>query len=253
MVRGQPVAPFTIYGFNENVKDFFSRLDAGGKINFVLFDKPRVLALSALEGGCHLSDALNASDSARLDPALFKTLQHQASFIASTGLTQSSDFNCEFLEAGLLEFFAPTCKTSLNPLSSHGFRTGLMNDCIGWGLQNPHDAITLDRLSSLLFASRTTISHSCREIFGLGPMALLKQIRLQQVQCALSNPELQDRIGLNKVLGIARHYGFQSLNHFARDYRTSFGESPRETMARLHALIFPNCDPSSGCFAAIDE
>lgn len=253
MVRGQPVAPFTIYGFNENVKDFFSRLDAGGKINFVLFDKPRVLALSALEGGCHLSDALNASDSARLDPALFKTLQHQASFIASTGLTQSSDFNCELLEAGLLEFFAPTCKTSLNPLSSHGFRTGLMNDCIGWGLQNPHDAITLDRPSSLLFASRTTISHSCREIFGLGPMALLKQIRLQQVQCALSNPELQDRIGLNKVLGIASYYGFQSRNHFARDYRTSFGESPRETMARLHALIFPNCDPSSGCFAAIDE
>ena len=233
MVRGQPIAPHSIYGFNENVKDVFFRTDAGCKINFVLFDRSRVLSLSALEGGHHLNEALNTSDSARLDPTLFKTLQRQVRLVASDDLTQSADLNCELLEAGLLEFFAPACQTSLNSLASYNFRTGLMKDLIRWGLQNPHDAITLDRLSSLLFASRTTISHSCREIFGLGPMALLKQIRLQQVQCALSNPELQDRIGLNKVQSIANHYGFQSRNHFARDYRTSFGESPRETMSRF--------------------
>ena len=50
-------------------------------------------------------------------------------------------------------------------------------------------------------------------------MALLKQIRLSQVHHALSSPEVQQTIGGSTVHEIACHYGFQSRNHFARDYR----------------------------------
>ena len=53
--------------------------------------------------------------------------------------------------------------------------------------------------------------------FGTGPMALLKQIRLSQVQHALSSQEVQHSIGGNTVHELAFHYGFQSRNHFARD------------------------------------
>ena len=42
----------------------------------------------------------------------------------------------------------------------------------------------------------------------------------------LSSPEVQQTIGSNTVHEIACHYGFQSRNHFARDYRNQFGESP---------------------------
>ena len=232
VVRGQPIMPCSIYGFNENVSDVFFRTDAGCKIIFVIFKKSRVLTLSSLEGGHHLCEALDSSDSAQLDPKLFGSLRRQVNLASMPGVADAVDMSCELLEAGLLEVFAPTCKINLHSLGSESFRVGLMKELIGWGLQNPHDAITLDHLSSLLFASRTTISHSCREVFGLGPMALLKQIRLQQVQSALSSPELQDYIGLNKVQDIALHYGFQSRNHFARDYRKSFGECPRQTMSR---------------------
>lgn len=50
-------------------------------------------------------------------------------------------------------------------------------------------------------------------------MALLEQIRLSQVHHALSSPEVQQTIGGNTMHEIDCHYGFQSRNYFARDYR----------------------------------
>ena len=66
-------------------------------------------------------------------------------------------------------------------------------------------------------------------------MALLKQIRLGQVQHALSTPAVQQAIGCRTVQEIANHYRFQSRNHFARDYRNQFGESPSATFQRASA------------------
>ena len=51
----------------------------------------------------------------------------------------------------------------------------------------------------------------------------------------LSSPEVQQTIGGNTVHEIACHYGFQSRNHFARDYRNQFGESPSATLQRASA------------------
>ena len=51
----------------------------------------------------------------------------------------------------------------------------------------------------------------------------------------LSSPEVQQTIGGSTVHEIACHYGFQSRNHFARDYRNQFGESPRATLQRASA------------------
>ena len=41
--------------------------------------------------------------------------------------------------------------------------------------------------------------------------------------------------GLSKVHEIACRYGFQSRNHFARDYRSQFGESPSATLQQASA------------------
>ena len=64
---------------------------------------------------------------------------------------------------------------------------------------------------------------------------MLKQIRLSQVHHALSSPEVQRTIGDSTMHEIACHYSFQSRNHFARDYRSQFGESPSATLQRLSA------------------
>lgn len=63
-------------------------------------------------------------------------------------------------------------------------------------------------------------------------MTLLKQIRLGQAQHALSQSQVQRQIGCINVRTIASYYGFTSRNHFARDYRHQFGESPIQTLQR---------------------
>ena len=46
---------------------------------------------------------------------------------------------------------------------------------------------------------------------------------------------MQQAIGGSTVHEISCHYGFQSRNHFARDYRSQFGESPSATLQRASA------------------
>ena len=111
-------------------------------------------------------------------------------------------------------------------------RSGLMKDLIAWGQSNPTQVITLEDLTSTIFASRSSIVHSCRTSFGMGPMALLKQIRLGQVQAVLLNPQRRESMGFSTVQAVATHFGFSSRNHFARDYRQLFGEAPSETLQR---------------------
>ena len=82
---------------------------------------------------------------------------------------------------------------------------GLMKDLVAWGFKNTGQAITLNDLSTTIFASRSSIVHHCRQSFGTGPMALLKQIRLSQVHHALSSPEVQQTIGGSTVHEIACH------------------------------------------------
>ena len=119
----------------------------------------------------------------------------------------------ELVEAELLELLSGR---SLNQLNSGDLshRAGLMKDLIAWGQANPTEVISLKDLSSTIFASRSSIVHSCRTSFGMGPMTVLKQIRLGQVQA------------------VANHFGFSSRNHFARDYRQLFVEAPSTTLQR---------------------
>ena len=103
---------------------------------------------------------------------------------------------------------------------------GLMKDLVAWGFKNSGQAITLNDLSATVFASRSSIVHHCRQSFGTGRRAQLKQIRLSQVHHALSSPEVQQTIGGNSVHEIASHYGSQIRNHFAGITATSSVNPP---------------------------
>ena len=70
------------------------------------------------------------------------------------------------------------------------------------------------------FASRSSIVHHFLQTFGTDPMALMKKIRISQVNQALSSPEVQHAICGSTIHEIGCHYGFQNRNHFARDYRS---------------------------------
>ena len=96
--------------------------------------------------------------------------------------------------------------------------------------QNSTEPISLLDLCKVLFTTKTTLTVSCREMFGYGPSALLRRIRLQQVHYVLCHPELQQKIGWRGVQAGAKHFGFLSRNHFASIYCEFCSESLRDTL-----------------------
>ena len=66
----------------------------------------------------------------------------------------------------------------------------------------------------------------------MGPMELLRLIRLEQVNRVLRSNELRKSLELNKVGDIANHFGFASRGHFSAAYQTQYGETPRQTLSK---------------------
>jgi AraC family ethanolamine operon transcriptional activator len=91
---------------------------------------------------------------------------------------------------------------------------------------NLHRPITLQDLTEAVCASRRSLIYGFQDVFGMGPIAYLKKQRLNGVRQALLNGHPR----YETVINIARLWGFYSPGHFARDYKTLFGESPSATL-----------------------
>ena len=66
----------------------------------------------------------------------------------------------------------------------------------------------------------------------MGPMELLRLIRLEQVNHVLRSNELRASLELKKVGDVANHFGFSSRGHFSAAYRSQYGETPRQTLSK---------------------
>ena len=193
VVRGEETHPSSLHGFHAGLTDTFFLLPSGAHIQVALVSQTRIEQLATTTGDHQVLEVIHGSNSANLHPQRFQEI---------SALIQD-----QLMGVG-------------------------QEDLVRWEFENSRQAITLDDLSATIFASRSSIVQHCRQTFGTGPMALLKQIRLAQVQHALGEPDVQHAIRCRTVQEVASHYGFQSRNHFARDYRNQFGESPRATLQR---------------------
>jgi AraC family ethanolamine operon transcriptional activator len=88
--------------------------------------------------------------------------------------------------------------------------------------------LTLTDLCDALDTCSRALSYGFQEMFGMSPMAYLKTLRLQAVHRALKTADPLD----TKITTIANQFGFWSMGHFTRDYKTMFGELPSETLKR---------------------
>ena len=229
-VRGETLTPSSIHGFNSRINDAYFQMSPGAHTTMAIFKKQRLQDLALIHGETKLVDCLDHQNSLHLQPKHFQKLKTllRPNIRIDGGLQES------LIESALMECFHPEIYLgSSNGESTH--QAQLMRDMLLWGLENPNNAIKLDDLSSTIFASRSSLVQNCRTTFGLGPMSLMKNIRLGQVQLALSHPEIRKSIGCESVRSISAHYGFQSRNHFARDYRLFFGETPSQTLQRSEA------------------
>ena len=225
VVRGEETQQGSLHGFHAALSDAFVQLPAGAHIQVALVSQTRFEQLACKTGEHQVLDLIQGSNSANLSPQRFA----QISALIQAQLMGGGQE--DLVEVAALEALSPH-QLQGTASGELGVGAGLMKDLVAWGFKNTGQAITLNDLSATIFASRSSIVHHCRQSFGTGPMALLKQIRLSQVHHALSSPEVQHAIGGNTVQDIASHYGFQSRNHFARDYRSQFGESPSATLQR---------------------
>ena len=157
-------------------------LQPGCEIQVAMVSKQRLQQLDLATNELRALDRITSVNSA----AITKQQFHQ--IVAPTRPQHQDLIQAELIEAELLELMSCRSMKQLNG-GELSHRAGLMKDLIAWGQSNPTKVISLEDLTTTIFASRSAIVHSCRSTFGLGPMALLKEIRLGQLQANLLNPQ----------------------------------------------------------------
>ena len=105
-----------------------------------------------------------------------------------------------------------------------------------WGDANTDKPQSLEQVTQQLHTSRVSLSQGCKESRGIGPMEVLRFIRLEHVHLALRQPNIRQRLKLNNAEETMMNEGFMSRGNFASAYKTYFGESPNQTLIRSRQL-----------------
>ncbi len=175
---------------------------------------------------CYLPDTMGSLQ-AYLD-------QLYALFVCGDSRLQQPNF-----QQIILKNFLPLLVAAL-PLQKDHFkirvkefqRLHLVKQAEDYMLTHLDQPLTLTDLGKALHTSSRALSYGFQDIFGISPMAYLKNLRLQSVYRALktANPSCES------IASLASRHGFWSLNHFTKDYKTMFGETPSVTLAKASNL-----------------
>lgn len=132
----------------------------------------------------------------------------------------------------LLENFIPFLIESIPPPDARNLdlrsprRFDLVRQAEEYMRSQLETPITLMSLCKALHSSERPLNYGFQEVFGVSPMAYLKTLRLQAVRAQLQAADP----ATTAIADIANRFGFQSLGHFSRDYKTMFGELPSATL-----------------------
>ena len=110
-------------------------------------------------------------------------------------------------------------------------RYDLVKDFYRYAINKQHEPVKIQDVADALYTSNTTLIKGCYEVFGCKPMDVLKNIRLEQARAVMCSKDLQYQLQLNKVINIAKHYGFESRPHFAKSYQAMYGMTPAESLS----------------------
>jgi len=88
--------------------------------------------------------------------------------------------------------------------------------------------ITRDQLAGVANRSIRTLSRAFERKYGIGPMAFIKQRRLDAAYLDLVNAKPE----VTTVAQVAFNYGFTHAGKFAIEYRKVFGESPSTSLLK---------------------
>lgn len=234
-VHSVPVAAYSIHGFRQGLLESHFELSANSTTYLTITSCQRFntyLERSGLDG---LIEQMQTSNARQIAPRMHQHLAQEFERLFQAPLTTA----LQRQEAGhrLYTLFR-TCllhnsaETWFIPFAPSP-RQKLVQDLISWGFVHGREAFNLDEVCRTLYASRRTLTQGTKEALGLGPMEVLKHIRLQQVNGMLHSEELRHAAGLHTVTEVAQHFGFHSRGHFAKAYQQLFAESPSSTLSQV--------------------
>ena len=206
------------------------RTSPGGNcIGAVLVDRRRVDIWADLMNAHEVSDRMEHNNKAILSPTVHRKLRQLMVRPSWQGVDVPHLFQADLLEVQLLESLSPESSTRLQPvLRTH--HSDLVRELVSFAFRSSTEPISVAMVCQALFTTKTTLTLSCREMFGYGPSALMRRIRLQQVHEVLWNHDLRHPLGRQAVQQAVEHFGFANRNHFARAYRDLFADAPPATL-----------------------
>ena len=114
------------------------------------------------------------------------------------------------------------------PASAAPWQVRVVEDYIAANWSRP---ITIEALAEATGVGIRSMFKTFRDARGCSPMSFLRHIRLQHARRMLQAPD-----EATSVTAVGFSCGFQSLGHFARDYRAAFNELPSATLAMAKGM-----------------
>ena len=141
--------------------------------------------------------------------------------------TNTSEIATKELEDDLLASFVFHSNVNTEKSFQHD-NSYHLNRAVEYIYENLNNPITRDRLADVSGRSIRTLSRAFEKKYGVGPMAFIKQRRLNSAYLDL----LRATAGNTSITQVALNYGFSHVGKFAIEYRNTFGESPSTSLAR---------------------
>lgn len=229
------IEPHSLHGFKPDLKESHFQLTAGSTTVIAITSAKKFCGFLECYGELELLENLYTSNSLRLNPEQYSKVSKQLLWYLNNPLNNAElrSMHTGHVFTMMLEAFKSTNENNFKSFEIAP-RQKLVYELINWGFENSSNPVRLDEISNILFSSRRTLIQGCKENFNMGPMELLRLIRLEQVNFHLRCSELRAALDLKKVGDIANHFGFSSRGHFSAAYQNHFGETPRQTLSKAN-------------------
>ena len=225
-----PIAPYSLNGFRQGQIEAHFQLSAHTTTYLAVLSTSR---FNAFLGHCNsdsIIEHLEANNALQVSPSVHAHFRQKFQYFLDHQPTTSQQRRetTNYLYSSFLDAISNKLEHKYLPYNPSP-RQRLVREFVAWGFKNAEQDCNLDQISESLFASRRTLIQGTKESFGMGPMEIMKRVRLEQVNWILRKPDVRTDKKLRTISEIAQHYGFQSRGHFAKAYQQVFAESPSET------------------------
>ena len=225
-----PIARYSLNGFRQGQFESHFQLSGNTTTYLGILSTSHFNAFLSHCDSEDLIDHLETNNALQIDPSMHAQFRQKFQYYLEH--KPSTSQQCRQTTYHLYRLFLNAISNKLehkylayNPSP----RQRLVREFVAWGFKNAEQEFNLDQISESLFASRRTLIQGTKESLGMGPMEIMKRVRLEQVNWILRKPDLRADKKFRTISEIAQHYGFQSRGHFAKAYQQVFAESPSET------------------------